>query len=211
MSLPGFHVYRQDCNMHTQPFWRRRAPDRQGITEMKYIAGLYEFGMRCGKSIPTRSSRSAPARPTDRPGDRNALPHAPGLGVLRPEHGQPGVADGHRAVSAQRRGDDAAVPPGRLFLPFGIALLAVPGLERRGPQVRHEAGARAGRALSAGPAPAEQGLVLRDAVQPRASGVAGDPVPHARDQQGMILVFRREAAPSRAPRVPSRPDGAGRI
>ena len=44
MTLPGFHVYRQDCNVFTGPFWRAAEPaDRQGITEMKYIAGLYEY------------------------------------------------------------------------------------------------------------------------------------------------------------------------
>jgi alpha-galactosidase len=42
--IPGFLVYRQDCNVKTLPYWRAAdAPDRQGITEMKYIAGLYEF------------------------------------------------------------------------------------------------------------------------------------------------------------------------
>ena len=44
MKLPGFGVYRQDCNIHCLPFWRHNdAPDRQGITEMKYIAGLYAY------------------------------------------------------------------------------------------------------------------------------------------------------------------------
>ena len=44
MTPPGFHVYRQDCNVFTMPFWRAaEATDRQGITEMKYIAGLYEY------------------------------------------------------------------------------------------------------------------------------------------------------------------------
>ena len=44
LKLPGFHVYRQDCNMQTMPFWcAAEAADRQGITEMKYIAGLYAY------------------------------------------------------------------------------------------------------------------------------------------------------------------------
>jgi alpha-galactosidase len=44
MRLPGFEVYRHDCNMHPLPFWQHTdAADRQGITEMKYIAGLYAY------------------------------------------------------------------------------------------------------------------------------------------------------------------------
>ena len=37
-------IYRQDFNMNTLPLWQENdAPDRQGITEAKYIAGLYAF------------------------------------------------------------------------------------------------------------------------------------------------------------------------
>ena len=37
-------IYRQDFNMNTLPLWQANdAPDRQGITEAKYIAGLYRF------------------------------------------------------------------------------------------------------------------------------------------------------------------------
>jgi len=44
LKLPGFAVYRQDFNMDPLPFWRDNdAPDRQGITEMKYIEGLYAY------------------------------------------------------------------------------------------------------------------------------------------------------------------------
>ncbi len=44
LKLPGFEVYRQDCNIDPLPFWRENdAPDRQGITEMHYIAGLYAY------------------------------------------------------------------------------------------------------------------------------------------------------------------------
>jgi alpha-galactosidase len=44
MDLPGFRVYRQDFNMDPRPFWLfNDAPDRQGITEMKYIEGLYAY------------------------------------------------------------------------------------------------------------------------------------------------------------------------
>jgi alpha-galactosidase len=44
MDLPGFRVYRQDFNMDPRPYWIfNDAPDRQGITEMKYIEGLYAY------------------------------------------------------------------------------------------------------------------------------------------------------------------------
>lgn len=44
MNLPGFGVYRQDFNMDPLPYWRfNDAPDRQGMTEMLYIQGLYAF------------------------------------------------------------------------------------------------------------------------------------------------------------------------
>ena len=37
-------LYRQDFNMNTLPLWQGNdAPDRQGITEAKYIVGLYQF------------------------------------------------------------------------------------------------------------------------------------------------------------------------
>ncbi len=48
MKLPGFGCYRQDFNpdirTHPLQWWRDNdAPDRQGITEMRYIEGLYTF------------------------------------------------------------------------------------------------------------------------------------------------------------------------
>jgi alpha-galactosidase len=40
----GLGCYRQDFNMDPLPYWRAAdAPDRQGITEIKYIEGLYAF------------------------------------------------------------------------------------------------------------------------------------------------------------------------
>lgn len=40
----GVDCYRQDFNISPLPFWRTNdAPDRQGITEIKYIEGLYAF------------------------------------------------------------------------------------------------------------------------------------------------------------------------
>jgi alpha-galactosidase len=44
MDLPGFRFYRQDFNMDPLAYWRHNdAPDRQGITELKYIEGLYAY------------------------------------------------------------------------------------------------------------------------------------------------------------------------
>jgi alpha-galactosidase len=44
MELTGFRFYRQDFNMDPLPYWRYSdLPDRQGISEMKYIEGLYEY------------------------------------------------------------------------------------------------------------------------------------------------------------------------
>jgi alpha-galactosidase len=53
MQLPGFRVYRQDFNMDPLPYWRYNdAPDRQGITEMHYIEGLYVYWDRIRATWP---------------------------------------------------------------------------------------------------------------------------------------------------------------
>ena len=40
----GIDIYRQDFNMDPLEYWRRKdTPDRKGITELKYIEGLYEL------------------------------------------------------------------------------------------------------------------------------------------------------------------------
>lgn len=53
MKLPGFRVYRQDFNIDPLPFWRHSdAPDRQGICELKYIAGLYAYWDRIAAAWP---------------------------------------------------------------------------------------------------------------------------------------------------------------
>ena len=40
----GISIYRQDFNMDPLPYWRRAdEPDRQGITEIRHIEGLYAF------------------------------------------------------------------------------------------------------------------------------------------------------------------------
>jgi alpha-galactosidase len=53
MELPGFRFYRQDFNMDPLPYWRfSDAPDRQGISEMKYIEGLYAYWDRIATAWP---------------------------------------------------------------------------------------------------------------------------------------------------------------
>jgi alpha-galactosidase len=53
MDLPGFRFYRQDFNMDPLPYWRYSdGPDRQGITEMKYIEGLYAYWDRIAQQWP---------------------------------------------------------------------------------------------------------------------------------------------------------------
>lgn len=53
MDIPGFRFYRQDFNMDPLPYWRfNDLPNRQGITEMKYIEGLYAFWDKIAKVYP---------------------------------------------------------------------------------------------------------------------------------------------------------------
>jgi len=53
MELPGFRVYRQDFNNNPLIYWRHTdAPDRQGITEMKYVEGLYAYWDRIARTWP---------------------------------------------------------------------------------------------------------------------------------------------------------------
>ena len=53
MDLPGFRVYRQDFNRDPLRYWRdNEAPDRKGITEIRYIEGLYEYWERIARTWP---------------------------------------------------------------------------------------------------------------------------------------------------------------
>ena len=53
MALPGFGFYRQDFNMDPLGYWRHHdAPDRQGITEIRYIEGLYAYWDRLAAAWP---------------------------------------------------------------------------------------------------------------------------------------------------------------
>ena len=53
MQLPGFRVYRSDFNMNPLGYWRHSDDaDRQGVTEMKYVEGLYEFWDRIARTWP---------------------------------------------------------------------------------------------------------------------------------------------------------------
>ena len=52
-ETPGFTCYRQDFNMDPLEYWRANdAPDRVGITEIKYVNGLYGFLDRIRASWP---------------------------------------------------------------------------------------------------------------------------------------------------------------
>lgn len=49
----GIDYYRQDFNFNTIPYWAENdATDRQGISEAKYVAGLYEFWDTLRKRFP---------------------------------------------------------------------------------------------------------------------------------------------------------------
>ena len=53
MDLPGFRVYRQDFNMDPLPYWLANdAEDRQGMTEIRYIEGLYAYWDRLATTWP---------------------------------------------------------------------------------------------------------------------------------------------------------------
>ncbi len=53
MELPGFRFYRSDFNVDPLAYWRHSdPPDRQGITEMKYIEGLYAFWDQLAQAWP---------------------------------------------------------------------------------------------------------------------------------------------------------------
>jgi alpha-galactosidase len=53
LSLPGMGAYRQDFNANPLAHWRLNdAPDRQGITEIKYIMGLYGYWEKLAAGFP---------------------------------------------------------------------------------------------------------------------------------------------------------------
>ena len=44
ITKQGIDIFRQDCNFAPAPFWAQAdAPDRQGITEIRYVEGLLRF------------------------------------------------------------------------------------------------------------------------------------------------------------------------
>ena len=44
LTTQGVHLYRQDFNVAPLPYWRAAdAPDRQGMTEIRHVEGLYAF------------------------------------------------------------------------------------------------------------------------------------------------------------------------
>lgn len=53
LDLPGFRFYRQDCTFDPLPFWRANdPPDREGITEIRHVEGLYAFWERIAAERP---------------------------------------------------------------------------------------------------------------------------------------------------------------
>ena len=53
MALPGFRFYRQDFNLDPLDYWRHNdPPDRQGITELRYLEGLYAYWDRLAAAWP---------------------------------------------------------------------------------------------------------------------------------------------------------------
>lgn len=53
MALPGFDVYRQDFNLDPLHWWLDNdEPDRAGLTEMKYVEGLYAYWDRLAGAFP---------------------------------------------------------------------------------------------------------------------------------------------------------------
>jgi alpha-galactosidase len=53
MALPGFGAYRQDFNMNPLQWWLDNdEPNRLGITEMKYVEGLYAYWDRLADAFP---------------------------------------------------------------------------------------------------------------------------------------------------------------
>lgn len=53
MQLPGFRFYRQDFNMDPLAYWEHNdAPDRQGISEIRHIEGLYAYWDRIASEWP---------------------------------------------------------------------------------------------------------------------------------------------------------------
>ncbi len=54
MDLPGFRVYRQDFNMDPLPYWHigDTDPNRQGITEIRYVEGMYAYWDRIRAAWP---------------------------------------------------------------------------------------------------------------------------------------------------------------
>ena len=70
----GIDVYRNDFNIDPLPFWRAAdAPDRQGMTEIRYVEGLYRMWDELRQRHPRPDDRQLrQRRPPHRPGDRSA-------------------------------------------------------------------------------------------------------------------------------------------
>ena len=115
----NIHTYRNDFNMEPLPFWRHNdPPDRQGISEIRYVEGLYAMWDEMRAEVSAHVSRRLRlGRAADRP--RNALAgrraDADRLRRARPPGGRPMPELRPEPLSAAAR--DHQLGHGRLRLP----------------------------------------------------------------------------------------------
>jgi alpha-galactosidase len=105
----GITVYRQDFNFDPQEYWRAAdPPDRQGISEIRHIEGLYAFWDELRKRHPDllidncasggrrldleTISRSVPLWRTDYPFTANSQSHTYGIHFYLPANGTGNIA-----------------------------------------------------------------------------------------------------------------------
>ena len=70
----GIDIYRNDFNMDPLPYWRGNdPPDRQGMTEIRYVEGLYELWDRLARASRPDDRQLLQRRPAHRPGDVHAV------------------------------------------------------------------------------------------------------------------------------------------
>lgn len=134
ISREGIDIFRQDCNFALAPFWDQAdAPDRRGITEIRYVEGLLEFWDELRQrhpglilDVPQRDdldtiSRAVDLSRADYPVSPDADPIAAqisteGLSYWRPDFG---------TILEVRRNDTyhfrSSIGPGLAFALFNVA------------------------------------------------------------------------------------------